>query len=407
MKKTRILRFLVTMLLFPICLSGCNDSEGSIPTIPNGESDSKPTSNHEHTFSSSWSCNSFFHWHQSTCGHDVVSGKAAHSFIDVVTSPSYEHNGYTTHTCDICGYSYIDSETDMLIHNHSDEVEYDDTGHWYRCIDEGYEDYKCEYMTHDFTVTILDDSSCYKKGKARLDCRCGYSKVEELDYLEHDWNIWVSNDDATCEHDGTKYHICKTCLFKETVTDSGSALGHMWTLTSSKAATCEIDGWKKYSCDRCGKEKTEIVENYGGHLYEKGCCTKCGEFKYKNYFSTDVDLPHEFIYAYNKTKSKIYTKCVVETMICQFSSDYYEDNLHIYLKFRKTYDSGTLHKVYVRYSLIETVNNEEIKAGTFESESSNPALDMLASTYKIYVSNLKFDGSRNYVLKLSDYFLNS
>jgi len=68
---------------------------------------------HEHTPSSNWSKDATNHWH--TCsGCDELLDVAAHTFVDVVTEPTYEAGGYTTHTCSICGYFYRDSETDKL-----------------------------------------------------------------------------------------------------------------------------------------------------------------------------------------------------------------------------------------------------------------------------------------------------
>ena len=49
-----------------------------------------PMVGHVHTFSKDWTWSSAEHWHASTCGHDVVSDKAVHSFVDDV--------------CEICQY---------------------------------------------------------------------------------------------------------------------------------------------------------------------------------------------------------------------------------------------------------------------------------------------------------------
>ncbi len=59
-----------------------------------------PPIGHEHTFSEEFEFDSTHHWHPSTCGHDVVSGKAEHQFTSVT------EEGKTTYTCSTCGYSY-------------------------------------------------------------------------------------------------------------------------------------------------------------------------------------------------------------------------------------------------------------------------------------------------------------
>ena len=104
---TRILRRIIstTLLLSTICFAGC----GKTPT-------SEESSIHTHTFSNRWSYDNEYHWHESTCGHDEISDKASHIFNSVVTDPTYTSGGYTTHTCTVCGYSYVDSETEMLTH---------------------------------------------------------------------------------------------------------------------------------------------------------------------------------------------------------------------------------------------------------------------------------------------------
>ena len=69
---------------------------------------------HDHTFSSDYAYDETYHWHEATCGHDVIDGKALHEFENVITRPTEETGGYTTHTCKVCGYSYQDSETQPL-----------------------------------------------------------------------------------------------------------------------------------------------------------------------------------------------------------------------------------------------------------------------------------------------------
>ena len=44
---------------------------------------------------------------------------AAHDYDDVVTDPTCTDEGYTTHTCKVCGYHYVDSQTPALGHSYS------------------------------------------------------------------------------------------------------------------------------------------------------------------------------------------------------------------------------------------------------------------------------------------------
>ena len=87
----------ILLLTFSVILSSCDN-----------------TPPHEHTFSSSYEYDDTYHWHPSTCGHDVQSEKEMHIFASSITEPTYEHEGYTTYRCLVCGYSYTDDEVDAL-----------------------------------------------------------------------------------------------------------------------------------------------------------------------------------------------------------------------------------------------------------------------------------------------------
>lgn len=55
---------------------------------------------HEHNFSKEWMYDKQYHWHESECGHDVISGKSEHVFS----------NG----KCDFCGYKFNMNSTNKL-----------------------------------------------------------------------------------------------------------------------------------------------------------------------------------------------------------------------------------------------------------------------------------------------------
>ena len=99
--------FTTLSLAFSIALSGCGSS-------PEHEHTFSSSPEHEHTFSSSYEYDETYHWHPSTCGHDVQGDKERHVFSSSITDPTYDHEGYTTYTCLICGYSYTDDETNAL-----------------------------------------------------------------------------------------------------------------------------------------------------------------------------------------------------------------------------------------------------------------------------------------------------
>ena len=85
----------------------------------------------------------------------------------------------------------------------------------------------------------------------------------------HTWGEYVSDENATCENDGTKTAHCTYpgCTATNTVTDEGSALGHSFTkYVSDSNATCEEDGTKTAHCDHEGCSKIDTVPHEGSRL---------------------------------------------------------------------------------------------------------------------------------------------
>jgi len=185
MKKSKILFFILGALVFS--LSACNTSN------ENSGGSNDPTPGHEHTYSSSWNYDDTYHWHDATCGHDVVSNKERHTFNDVVTPASYSAGGYTTHTCTVCGYSYTDSQTDQLVHHYESGWSHDESTHWHACTDSGYEHLKSGEASHTFN-DVVTPASYSAGGYTTHTCTvCGYSYTDsQTDRLSYSitWKNW-------------------------------------------------------------------------------------------------------------------------------------------------------------------------------------------------------------------------
>lgn len=154
--------------------SNLNDSSNVSNESPD---ESQTSSSHKHSFADSWAYDSEWHWHESTCGHEVTSDKAAHSFTSVVTDPTYESGGYTTYTCSVCGFSYTGDETDKLEHNYSADWSYDTKSHWHACVDAGYEELKSDEEAHEFIKDVTDPT--YESGgyTTYVCSVCGYTYI--------------------------------------------------------------------------------------------------------------------------------------------------------------------------------------------------------------------------------------
>ncbi len=129
-----------------------------------------------HNYSSEWSHDGNSHWHACTdAGYEnLKSDDAVHTYEDKVIDPTYEAEGYTTHTCTVCGYYYTDSKTSKLEHNYSKDWSHDGNSHWHACIDDGYESLKKDEGDHSFEAKVIaptyDENGC-----TRHTCTvCGY-----------------------------------------------------------------------------------------------------------------------------------------------------------------------------------------------------------------------------------------
>ena len=138
------------------------------------------------------------HWHPSTCGHDVISGYEVHSYDTTRVEPTYDADGYVKKTCVVCGYSFTQEILPQLVHNFSEDYEYDETKHWHPCVDAGYEDIRGDEENHLFGDWIVDVEPLMDvEGKAHRVCSlCGYSEEKTIDALPHvhDVKVWVYSD---------------------------------------------------------------------------------------------------------------------------------------------------------------------------------------------------------------------
>ena len=116
--------------------------------------------------------------------------------------------------------------------------------------------------------TVTTPATCTEKGVRTYTCTSSsHTKTEDIPALNHslDGQEYVSNNDATCEQDGTKTAKCVRygtggCMATDTVTDTDSKLGHLFEdYVSNNDATYAHDGTKTAKCvryDQCGETHT-------------------------------------------------------------------------------------------------------------------------------------------------------
>ena len=172
--------------------SSIGGSSSSLPPSSSSSSNSSSSSSsvpsHEHTFSSEWAYDAQYHWHESTCGHDVTSPKEPHVFEDEVIAPDFDNGGYTIHRCRNCGYSYTDSVTEHLEHTYSNEWSIDDeTGtHYHACTDDGFEHLRNDEALHEYGEWTIDQAATTEaEGSKHRTCSiCGHVETETIQAIQ-------------------------------------------------------------------------------------------------------------------------------------------------------------------------------------------------------------------------------
>ena len=131
--------------------------------------------------------------------------------------------------------------------------------------------------------TVTKPATCTEKGVRTYTCTSStHTRTEDIPALNHSFagQEYVSDNNATCEQDGTKTAKCVRygtggCTETDTVTDTGSKLGHLFEdYVSNNDATCEQDGTKTARCVRYGTggcmatDTVTDTDSKLGHLFE-------------------------------------------------------------------------------------------------------------------------------------------
>ncbi|MBR6916310.1 MAG: hypothetical protein IKN36_08115, partial [Clostridia bacterium] len=175
-------------------------------------------------------------------GSVIFTVAEQHNYVSVVTDPTCTEPGYTTHTCTICGDSYVDERVDPLGHNYSDYVIAP------KCTSKGYTRHKCT--------------------------RCGDNYVDTYtDALGHDFGEWTVTVAPNCTEEGEETRYCSRCDAYETRTVA--APGHDY-VPAVTAPSCTEGGFTTHTCSRCGDAFVDTYVPALGHDYVDGICTRCG-----------------------------------------------------------------------------------------------------------------------------------
>ncbi len=207
----------------------------------------------------------------SVCGEELsrvttTVDALGHDYDAVVTDPTCTEGGYTTYTCDLCGDSYVDDETDPAGHawgewiTDTDPTETEDGTKHRTCgtcgeVENGTIAAIGHVHNYEETVTVTDPT-CTEQGYTTHTCRCGESVVDT--YVPATGHtpadaVVENNVAPDCENAGSYDSVvyCSVCDVEISRTSvTVDALGHSYS-TVVTAPTCVAAGYTTYTCT-CG-----------------------------------------------------------------------------------------------------------------------------------------------------------
>lgn len=126
-----------------------------------------------------------------------------HKYTTKVVAPTTTSEGYTLHTCSVCGDSYKDNYTPKLEpkDDSSSKTDYDP--------DDDYDEEEGGTHVHAFLDEITKMPTCTQTGLRTYTCPCGYSYTIKLDPLGHRYDSKVVAPTATSQ--GYTLHTCDRC----------------------------------------------------------------------------------------------------------------------------------------------------------------------------------------------------
>lgn len=151
----------------------------------------------------------------SRCGYEysVTTNPKGHVYVATRTEGNCLSVGSTIYCCGVCGHEYVE-EGDSLGSHAFDEIITESPS----CTEVGYNHAKCIYCNediiiseipptgHNFTGTILQDTTCLEEGSEKLFCsNCYLTEIRTIPALGHCYTI------STSSFDSTIVPICKRC----------------------------------------------------------------------------------------------------------------------------------------------------------------------------------------------------
>ena len=214
--------------------------------------------------------------HEQVC--EICGKVEPATYTTAVTEPTCTSSGYTTHTCDVCGSSFVDT--------------FVDGGHiWTSVVTEpthtemGFTTYTCsrckESYTSDYVAPIghsFDDGvvtkepTCTAEGEMLYTCACGETFTAPIAKADHELVATVT--EPTCTELGFTTHACKHCDYAYTDTYV-APIDHDWDEGKvASAPTLTETGILVQTCGNCGATRETTIPMLTSCDGGNGCPSK-------------------------------------------------------------------------------------------------------------------------------------
>ena len=255
-------------------------------------------------------------WSSSTGKCTRCSTTCSHSYSSSVTkAATCTATGTRKYTCSTCKYSYTETIA-KTAHSYAAATctapktctacgatsgnalghSYSSSGSCTRCG---------TGCSHSYTSSVTKAATCTATGTRKYTCStCGYSYTESIAKISHNYAA------ATC----TAPKTCTACG-----TTSGSALGHSYSSSVTKAATCTTAGTRKYTCSRCSNSYTESIAATGHSYSSKVTAPTCTAQGYTTYTCSSCSDSYKDNYTDATGHSYVGSTCSG----CGVTRDYY------------------------------------------------------------------------------------
>ena len=180
----------------------------------------------------------------------------------VAVSPTHTAEGQMIFTCEVCNATKTEAiSPEIFNHTYGAWERYSDTQHKRSCIC-GAE----EYSYHFWDTGVITSSSTHRaEGVKTYSCKnCSATKTESIPRIEHTYDQQVATSrylkqSATCTDSAVYYYSCSCGDVGSKTFVYGSALSHNFTVyVYNNNATCESDGTETAQCNRCSAINTRI-----------------------------------------------------------------------------------------------------------------------------------------------------